>query len=65
MIVATESYETTDPTVDSQIVALQNSGADVLLTVAIPKFAAQAIRSLRYRLEATHFLTSVSTRSGQ
>jgi branched-chain amino acid transport system substrate-binding protein len=40
MIVATKTYETTDPTVDSQIVALQASGADVLLTAAIPKFAA-------------------------
>jgi len=46
MIVATQSYETTDPTVDSQVVALQGSGADVLLTVAIPKFAAQAIRKV-------------------
>ena len=36
MIVATQSYETTDPTVDSQIVALQASGANVLLTAAIP-----------------------------
>ena len=53
MIVATQTYETTDATVDSQIVALQGSGADVMLTVAIPKFAAQAIRKdLRHRLEA-------------
>ena len=44
MIVATQSYETTDPTVDLQIVALQASGANVLFIVAIPKFAAQAIR---------------------
>ena len=46
MIVDTKSYETTDPTVDSQIVALQGSGADVLLTAAVPKFAAQAIRKV-------------------
>ena len=53
MIVATQSYETTDPTVDSQIVALQASGADALLTAAMPKFAALAIRKvLRHRLEA-------------
>jgi branched-chain amino acid transport system substrate-binding protein len=38
------SYEVTDPTVDSQIVTLQASGADTLLIIAIPKFAAQAIR---------------------
>jgi branched-chain amino acid transport system substrate-binding protein len=46
MIVATQSYETTDPTVDSQIVALQGSGSDVLFTAAIPKVAAQAIRKV-------------------
>ena len=57
MIVATQSYETTDPTVDSQVVALQGSGADVLLTAAIPKFAAQAIRKV-YDIgwKPTHFL---------
>ncbi len=61
MIVATKTYETTDPTVDSQIVALQGSGADVLLTAAIPKFAAQAIRKA-YDIgwKPTHFLTNVS-----
>jgi branched-chain amino acid transport system substrate-binding protein len=46
MIIATKTYETTDPTVDSQIVSLQGSGADTLLTAAIPKFAAQAIRKI-------------------
>src|SRR4029077_15573684 len=58
MIVAKQTYETTDPTVDSQVVALQGSGADVLLTAAIPKFAAQAIRKV-YDIgwKPTHFLT--------
>ncbi len=61
MIVATQAYETTDPTIDSQIVALRASGADVLLTAAIPKFAAQAIRKI-YDIgwKPTHFLTNVS-----
>ena len=65
MIVATQSYETTDPTVDSQMVALNGSGADVLLTAAIPKFAAQAIRKI-YDIgwKPTHFLTSVSNSVG-
>ena len=65
MIVATQSYETTDPTVDLQVVALQGSGADVLLTVAIPKFAAQAIRKV-YDIgwKPTHFLASVSNSVG-
>jgi branched-chain amino acid transport system substrate-binding protein len=61
MIVATKTYETTDPTVDSQIVALDGSGADVLLTAAVPKFAAQAIRKV-YDIgwRPTHFLTNIS-----
>src|SRR5580693_1926679 len=65
MIVATQSYETTDPTVDSQIVALQGSGADVLLTAAIPKFAAQAVRKV-YDIgwKPTHFLNSVGNAVG-
>ena len=65
MIVATKSYETTDPTVNSQIVSLQASGADTLLTAAIPKFAAQAIRKV-YDIgwKPTHFLTNVSISVG-
>jgi ABC-type branched-subunit amino acid transport system substrate-binding protein len=65
MIIATQSYETTDPTVDSQVAALQASGADVLLTAAIPKFAAQAIRKV-YDIgwKPTHFLSSVSNSVG-
>lgn len=43
-VVAEASYETSDPTVDSQMVSLKASGADVLLVAATPKFAAQAIR---------------------
>ena len=45
-MVTTATYETTDPTIDSQITALQASGADVLLVAAIPKFAAQSIRKV-------------------
>jgi len=61
MILATQTYETTDPTVDSQVVALQGSGADVIVTAAIPKFAAQAIRKI-YELgwKPTHFLSNVA-----
>ena len=44
MIVAEASYEVTDPTVDSQIVTLKGSGADVFFNITTPKFAAQAIR---------------------
>ena len=45
-MVVTASYETTDPTIDSQITSLQDAGANVLLVAAIPKFAAQAIRKV-------------------
>jgi branched-chain amino acid transport system substrate-binding protein len=45
-MVTEASYETSDPTIESQIVTLQSSGADTLLVAAIPKFAAQAIRKV-------------------
>jgi len=38
------TYETTDPTVDSQVIQLKDSGANVFFNIAIPKFAAQAMR---------------------
>src|ERR1051325_2843116 len=59
MIVPSQSYETTDPTVEQQVVALQGSGADVLLTAAIPKFAAQTVRKV-YDIgwRPRHFLNS-------
>jgi len=65
MIVATQSYETTDPTVDQQVVALEGSGADVLLTAATPKFAAQTVRKV-YDIgwKPTHFLNSVGNSVG-
>jgi ABC-type branched-subunit amino acid transport system substrate-binding protein len=44
MIVAKASYEVTDPTVDSQILTLQGSGADTFINITTPKFGAQAIR---------------------
>lgn len=44
MVVSEASYEVTDPTVDSQILTLQNSGADTFIDITTPKFAAQAIR---------------------
>ena len=38
------TYETTDPTVDSQVIQLKDTGANVFFIIAIPKFAAQAMR---------------------
>ena len=62
MIVATKTYETTDPTVDLQIVALHGSGANVLVTIAAPKFAAQTIRKV-YDIDwrPTHILANISS----
>lgn len=65
MIVREVSYEVTDPTVDSQVVDLRGSGADVLLTFATPKFAAQAIRKVGdLGWKPTHYLTVVSSSVG-
>jgi branched-chain amino acid transport system substrate-binding protein len=46
MIVAETSYEVAEPTVDSHIVKLKASGADVFMNISTPKFAAQAIRKV-------------------
>lgn len=65
LIVAEESYEVTDPTVDSQIVNLRNSGANVFYNVTTPKFAAQAIRRIHdLGWEPVHLLNSVSNSVG-
>ncbi len=61
MIVKEASYETSEPTVDSQVVTLQASGADVLLIAATPKFAAQAIRkSYDLGFNGVRYLSNVS-----
>src|SRR3981081_1055571 len=44
MIVSSQTYNTSDPTIDSQVVSLKASGADVFFIVTVPKFSAQAIR---------------------
>jgi branched-chain amino acid transport system substrate-binding protein len=45
-MVSTQSYEPTDPTIDSQIVSLQGAGVDAIIVGATPKFAAQSIRKV-------------------
>jgi branched-chain amino acid transport system substrate-binding protein len=65
LIVAKQSYETTDATVHSQIVSLEKSGANVLLTIAIPKFAAQTIRKVDdIGWKPTQILSNVSSSVG-
>ncbi|HEX3208779.1 MAG TPA: ABC transporter substrate-binding protein, partial [Geminicoccaceae bacterium] len=65
MIVAEQSYEVTDPTVDSQIISLKNSGADIFFDITTPKFAAQAIRkAVDIGWKPLHFLNNVSNSVG-
>ena len=55
------TYEVTDPTVDSQIIQLKDSGANVFFNVATPKFAAQAIRKVAdLGWKPAHYLNNVS-----
>jgi branched-chain amino acid transport system substrate-binding protein len=61
LIVKEVSYEVSEPTIDSQIVTLQDSGADTFIIAATPKFAAQAIRkSYDIGWKATRYLSNVS-----
>ena len=65
MIVAEASYETTQPTIDSEIVKLKSSGADVFFNVTTPKFAAQAIKKVaEIEWKPLHFLNNVSSSIG-
>ena len=59
------TYETTDATIDSQIIELKGSGANALLVAAIPKFAAQAIQQVHnLNWQSLFFMTNVSISVG-
>ena len=65
MVVMELPYETSDPTVDSQIVNLKSSGADLFYNVTIPKFAAQAIRkAAEIGWQPVHILNNVANSVG-
>ena len=65
MIVAEESYETSEPTIDGHIVKLKATGADVFINIATPKFAAQAIKKVaEIDWKPLHLLTNVSASVG-
>ena len=65
MIIAEESFETTEPTVDNHIVKLKSTGADVFFDVATPKFAAQAIKKIaEIEWKPLHILNNVSASVG-
>ena len=61
MIVMEESYEVSEPTIDSHIVKLKATGADVFFNITTPKFAAQAIKkNAEIGWKPLHFLNNVS-----
>jgi ABC-type branched-subunit amino acid transport system substrate-binding protein len=65
IIVAEESYETTEPSIDSHIVKLKGTNADVLVNISTPKFAAQAIKKLaELQWKPMHVMTDVSISIG-
>jgi branched-chain amino acid transport system substrate-binding protein len=65
MIVAEESYETSEPSIDGHIVKLKASGADIFISVTTPKFAAQAIKKLaEIEWHPLHILSNVSASVG-
>jgi branched-chain amino acid transport system substrate-binding protein len=65
MIIAEESYETTEPSIDSHIVKLKGTGADVFVNISTPKFAAQAIKKMaELDWKPMHLMTDVSISIG-
>jgi len=65
MIIAEESFETTEPTVDNHIVKLKSTGADIFVDIATPKFAAQAIKKVaEIEWKPLHILNNVSISVG-
>jgi ABC-type branched-subunit amino acid transport system substrate-binding protein len=65
MIIAEESFETAEPTIDNHIVKLKSTGADVFIDIATPKFAAQAIKKVaEIEWKALHILNNVSISVG-
>src|SRR5262245_16379783 len=64
-IVAEESYETTEPSIDNHIVKLKGTGADVLVNISTPKFAAQTIKKMaELEWKPMHLMTDVSISIG-
>ncbi|MDU6242777.1 MAG: ABC transporter substrate-binding protein, partial [Bradyrhizobium sp.] len=65
MIVAEESYETSEPSIDAHIVKVKGTGADVFVNIATPKFAAQAIKKIaELDWKPMHLMTDVSISIG-
>jgi len=61
MIVIEDSYEVSEPTIDTHIVKIKATGADIFFNVTTPKFAAQAIKkNMEVGWKPVHFLNNVS-----
>jgi branched-chain amino acid transport system substrate-binding protein len=62
MVVVEAAYETTDPTVDSQVIGMKAAGCDVFVNTGIPKFAAQAIKkAAEIEWKPLHVLSSIGS----
>jgi branched-chain amino acid transport system substrate-binding protein len=65
MVLSKASYETTDATVDSQILQLQAAGCDTVLSVCIPKFGAQAVRKMaELNWKPLHIMNGIASSVG-
>jgi ABC-type branched-subunit amino acid transport system substrate-binding protein len=65
MIVAEESFETSEPSIDNHIVKLKSTNADIFVNISTPKFAAQAIKKMaEIQWKPLHFLNNVSASVG-
>ncbi|MEO8806897.1 MAG: ABC transporter substrate-binding protein [Burkholderiaceae bacterium] len=65
LVVAEASYEVSDPTIDSQMLTLQGSGADTLINITTPKFGAQAVRkAFDSGWKPLHIINNVSASVG-
>ncbi|HVB16761.1 MAG TPA: ABC transporter substrate-binding protein [Stellaceae bacterium] len=65
MIKVSATYETTDPTVDSQIVSMHSAGCDAFVNTGIPKFAAQAIKkAAEIEWKPLHIISSIGNSVG-
>ncbi|MBS0241715.1 MAG: ABC transporter substrate-binding protein, partial [Proteobacteria bacterium] len=65
LIVQVSTYESADPTVDSQMIQLKNSGADTFFNITTPKFGAQAIRKAAdIAWKPVHYLPNIASSVG-
>ncbi|HTU02974.1 MAG TPA: ABC transporter substrate-binding protein, partial [Candidatus Sulfotelmatobacter sp.] len=65
LITVKTTYETTDATVNSQIIQMKGAGCDVLVTIAIPRFGALAVREMaELGWKPLHILNGVASSVG-